>query len=65
MKIVIAGSGAMGCRYGAALFESGHEVTLLDGWAAHVAAINEGGLRVTLMNAVIKTTQRARELMTS
>ena len=47
MKIVIAGSGAMGCRYGAALFDSGHEVTLLDGWAGHVAAINEGGLRVT------------------
>ena len=47
MKIVIAGSGAMGCRYGAALFESGHDVTLLDGWAGHVAAINDGGLRVT------------------
>ncbi len=47
MKIVIAGSGAMGCRYGAALFESGHDVTLLDGWAEHVTAINAGGLRVT------------------
>jgi 2-dehydropantoate 2-reductase len=47
MKIVIAGSGAMGCRYGAALFESGHEVTLIDGWAGHVAAINDGGLQVT------------------
>lgn len=47
MKITIAGSGAMGCRYGAALFEGGHAVTLLDGWAEHVAAINDGGLRVT------------------
>jgi 2-dehydropantoate 2-reductase len=47
MKIVIAGSGAMGCRYGAALFEAGHEVVLLDGWAEHVAAVNSGGLRVT------------------
>ncbi len=47
MRITIAGAGAMGCRYGAALFEAGHEVTLLDGWAEHVAAINEGGLRVT------------------
>lgn len=37
----------MGCRYGAALFEAGHDVTLLDGWAEHVAAINGGGLRVT------------------
>ena len=47
MKIMIAGSGAMGCRYGAALFEAGHEVVLLDGWAEHVAAINSAGLRVT------------------
>jgi 2-dehydropantoate 2-reductase len=47
MRIMIAGSGAMGCRYGAALFEAGHEVVLLDGWAEHVAAINAGGLRVT------------------
>jgi 2-dehydropantoate 2-reductase len=47
MKITIAGSGAMGCRFGAALFESGQEVLLLDGWAEHVAAINQAGLRVT------------------
>jgi 2-dehydropantoate 2-reductase len=47
MKITIAGSGAMGCRFGAALFEAGHEVLLLDGWAEHVTAINEAGLRVT------------------
>jgi 2-dehydropantoate 2-reductase len=47
MRIMMAGSGAMGCRYGAALFEAGHEVMLLDGWAEHVAAVNSGGLRVT------------------
>lgn len=47
MEITIAGSGAMGCRFGAALSEAGHEVLLLDGWAEHVAAINAGGLRVT------------------
>jgi 2-dehydropantoate 2-reductase len=47
MKITIAGSGAMGCRFGAALFEAGHQVTLLDGWREHVSAINEAGLRVT------------------
>jgi 2-dehydropantoate 2-reductase len=47
VKITIAGSGAMGCRYGAALFEAGHDVTLLDGWAEHVTAINDGGLLVT------------------
>jgi ketopantoate reductase len=31
MKIRIAGSGAMGCRFGAALFDAGHEVLLLAG----------------------------------
>jgi 2-dehydropantoate 2-reductase len=47
MKITVAGAGAMGCRFGAALFEVGHRVTLLDGWREHVTAVNEGGLRVT------------------
>jgi 2-dehydropantoate 2-reductase len=47
MKITVAGAGAMGCRFGAALFEVGHHVTLLDGWREHVTAINEAGLRVT------------------
>src|ERR1700678_174085 len=47
MKITVAGAGAMGCRFGAALFEAGHHVTLLDGWREHVTAINEAGLRVT------------------
>jgi 2-dehydropantoate 2-reductase len=47
VKITIAGSGAMGCRFGAALFAAGHEVLLLDGWAEHVEAINRSGLRVT------------------
>jgi 2-dehydropantoate 2-reductase len=47
MKITVAGAGAMGCRFGAALFEAGHHVTLLDGWREHVTAINETGLRVS------------------
>jgi 2-dehydropantoate 2-reductase len=47
MKITVAGSGAMGCRFGAPLFEAGHHVVLLDGWREHVTAINEAGLRVT------------------
>ncbi len=46
MKITIAGSGAMGCRFGGALFAAGHDVVLLDGWPEHVAAINSGGLRI-------------------
>jgi len=47
MKVTIAGAGAMGCRFGAALASAGHEVLLLDGWPEHVSEINAGGLRVT------------------
>jgi 2-dehydropantoate 2-reductase len=47
MKITIAGAGAMGCRFGAALASGGHEVLLLDGWGEHVSEINAGGLRVS------------------
>ena len=46
MKITIAGAGAMGCRFGGALFAAGHEVLLLDGWQEHVSAINADGLRI-------------------
>jgi 2-dehydropantoate 2-reductase len=46
MKITIAGSGAMGCRFGGALCAAGHDVVLLDGWREHVDAINASGLRI-------------------
>lgn len=47
MRVAVAGAGAMGCRFGAALREAGHDVLLLDGWAGHVDAINADGLRIT------------------
>jgi 2-dehydropantoate 2-reductase len=46
VKITVAGAGAMGCRFGGALFAAGHDVLLLDGWPEHVSAINASGLRV-------------------
>lgn len=46
MKIVVAGAGAMGCRFGGALFSAGHDVMLLDGWPEHVAALGSLGLRI-------------------
>ena len=46
MKIAIIGSGAMGCRFGTALFNSGAEVVLYDVWKDHVDAINEFGLKM-------------------
>ena len=46
MKIAIIGTGAMGSVYAALLADGGHEVWAIDSWAAHVAAINDKGLRV-------------------
>lgn len=44
MRIGVIGAGAMGSVFGAALSRAGHEVTLLDRNAAHVAAIMRDGL---------------------
>ena len=45
MKIIVVGAGAVGSRFGAALFAAGHEVVLV-GRADHVAAIRASGLRL-------------------
>ena len=47
MKIAIIGVGAMGSIYAGMLSEAGHEVWAIDPWAAHVAAINAEGLRLS------------------
>ncbi|MDF7639860.1 2-dehydropantoate 2-reductase [Lactobacillus sp. ESL0791] len=44
MKIVIAGSGAMGLRFGWQLKHSGNDVTLIDGWDKNIAAIRKDGV---------------------
>jgi 2-dehydropantoate 2-reductase len=45
-KVVIVGGGAMGGLFGGLLAEGGLEVTVVDPWRAHVAAINRNGLRI-------------------
>lgn len=47
MKIIIAGAGAMGSRFGSALVNSGCQVTLVDNWQKHIDKINQNGLIVT------------------
>ncbi|WP_028125620.1 2-dehydropantoate 2-reductase [Eremococcus coleocola] len=47
MLIYIAGSGAMGCRFGAQLHEAGQEVILLDNWDDHINTIKENGLKIS------------------
>ena len=46
MRIYIAGSGAMGCRFGYQLQQSGQEVILLDNWQDHIDAIKQNGLKI-------------------
>ena len=45
MKVIIAGAGAMGSRFGIMLYKDGNDVTLVDGWPDHVNAIKEHGLK--------------------
>lgn len=44
MRFVVIGAGALGASYGGRLAAAGQEVTLVDLWAEHVAAINCDGL---------------------
>ncbi len=46
MRFCVVGAGAMGCLYGGSLARAGYDVTLVDPWAEHVAAINGAGLRL-------------------
>jgi len=45
VKVAIAGAGAMGSRFGLMLEQAGNDVTLIDGWLAHIKAIQESGLQ--------------------
>lgn len=47
MKFTVIGSGAIGGMIGAHLARNGNDVTFVDVDAAHVAAINTSGLRIT------------------
>jgi 2-dehydropantoate 2-reductase len=45
-KVVVVGAGAMGGLFGGLLAEGGLDVTLVDAWPEHVAAIKANGLRI-------------------
>lgn len=59
MNIVIAGAGAMGCRFGAALFQAGYEVVLVDSWKEHVHSITQNGLILETEKGVNKVNIQA------
>lgn len=46
MNITIVGAGAMGSRFGSALFNGGYEVSLLDTWKKHIEEINRNQLKI-------------------
>lgn len=48
MKILFAGSGAMGARFGWMLSQSGQDVWFADQWKEHIEAINTHGLKVII-----------------
>lgn len=52
MRVVILGSGAMGCLYGAAWHRSGCDVRLVDVSQPHIDAINANGLKLDLRSGV-------------
>lgn len=45
-RIAVVGAGAVGGYIGAQLAASGQDVTLIDGWAEHVAAVRGHGFRI-------------------
>ena len=63
-KVAVLGAGAMGSMFGGVVGAGGLEVTLIDVWAEHVAAVRENGLRLVgdeseRMVAVAATTEPA------
>ena len=65
-KVVVVGAGAMGALFGGLLAEGGLEVTLVDVWPEHIAAIKAKGLRIVGVggdrDVRIRATTDAREV---
>jgi 2-dehydropantoate 2-reductase len=49
-KIGVLGAGAIGGAIGAYLIQAGHDVILMDQWAAHIEKIRADGLKLTDVN---------------
>lgn len=52
MKVLVAGSGAMGSTFGHMLHKGGHDVTLCDKWDKNLQAVKEKGLKITDVDVV-------------
>lgn len=62
MRVAIVGAGAVGGLVGGHLARTGHDVTLIDGWPAHVAAMRAGGLVLARPGAEERVAVRALDV---
>jgi len=53
-RMAVVGAGAVGSNVAALLRDEGHDITIIDPWPAHVSAINDGGLRISLQERELK-----------
>ena len=58
-KIAVMGAGAIGGAIGAYLIREGHDVTLIDQWAAHIDKIRSDGLKITDLRGEFTVTAKA------
>jgi len=61
-KIAVLGTGANGSSVAADLVRSGHDVTLIDQWAAHVETMREKGLTIRMPDEEVHVEVRAHHL---
>ncbi len=61
-KIAILGVGAIGGTTGAHLIRDGHDVTLIDQWAAHIEKIRRDGLKMTNLDGEFTVPAKALHL---
>jgi len=68
-RITVVGAGAMGGLFGGLLAEGGLDVTLVDAWPEHIAAIRQNGLRIVGIGGdraiKVKATTDASEVRTA
>ena len=61
-RIAVLGAGAIGASIGAYLIRAGHDVTLIDQWAAHIEKIRSDGLKLTDLKGEFTVSAKALHL---
>jgi len=61
-RIAVVGAGAIGAAIGAYLIKAGHDITLIDQWAAHIEKIRSDGLKLTDLDGEFTVPARALHL---